>query len=35
VKTGKKTGEMIQQIKIFFHTHHRVFMWKESGKECP
>jgi len=32
VETGKKAGEMTQQIKSFFHIHHGVFMWNESGK---
>jgi len=35
VKTGKKTGEMTQQIKTFFHTCQGVFLWKESRKGRP
>jgi hypothetical protein len=30
-ETGKKAGDMTQQIKIFFHTHQWVFVWNESG----
>jgi hypothetical protein len=32
VETGKKTGEMTQQIKTFFHNYHRVFIWNENGR---
>jgi len=31
IKTGNKVGEMIQQIKTFFHNHQGVFMWNETG----
>jgi hypothetical protein len=33
VRTGKKVGEMTQQIKIIFHTHQGVFMWNDTGRD--